>query len=127
MQNSDEELHEMLIAVRQDSYIAPHRHHNKIESHHVIEGSYTAVIFNEDGSILDFIKLGQSENTYYRLNAAYYHTLILHTPIVVLHEVTQGPFNLKDTEFASFAPKENEEGCLEYIDNIAENLLHSAN
>lgn len=121
--NPEEQLHEMLIAIRQNSYITPHRHNNKVESLHVIEGAATVVIFNNDGSILKSIKLNTSENFYYRLNSAYYHTLILHSPILVLHEVTQGPFNLKDSDFASFAPKENDENCLKYIDNITEKLL----
>ena len=120
----NDDLHEMLIAIRQGSYIAPHRHHNKVESHHVIEGTYTVVIFNDDGSIRDSFKLGNSENFYYRLNAPYYHTLILHSPILVLHEVTQGPFNINDSDFAPFAPKENEEGSSEYMENIANKMLN---
>lgn len=123
--NSDVKLHEMLIAIRQDSYIGPHRHHNKAESLHVIEGAATVVIFNNDGSIMNSIKLSNSGTFYYRLNTAYYHTLILHTPILVLHEVTQGPFNLSDSDFAPFAPQEKEKGSLEYMNNLAATILNS--
>lgn len=123
--NSEEKLHEMLIAIRKDSYIPPHRHHNKAESLHVIEGAFTVVIFNNDGSIKKSIKLSSSDIFYYRLNAAHYHTLILHTPIVVLHEVTQGPFNKNDSDFAPFAPKEKEKEFIKYINDIQESLSDS--
>ena len=62
-------LHEMLIAIRSDSYIRPHRHHQKIESFHLVDGSVDVVIFNDDGSIADVVELSIQGNFYYRLDS----------------------------------------------------------
>lgn len=113
--NSQDDLHEMLIAISKESYITPHRHHNKVESLHVVEGEVTVVIFNEDGTISEFVELSDQTTFFYRLNATLYHTLIIHSPVLVLHEVTQGPFNVEDSDFADFSPKESDTDRLIYL------------
>lgn len=115
--SSEDSLHEMLIAMRSDSYIRPHRHYNKIESFHWIEGRADIVIFNESGQIQDIIALGPDKNFYYRLSDPFYHTVIIHSPIFVIHEITNGPFVAQDSDFASFAPEDGEH-AREYISNL---------
>src|SRR5687768_8037033 len=44
-------LHEMLIVHTRDTYVRPHKHLNKSESFHVIEGTVDVVIFNESGDV----------------------------------------------------------------------------
>ena len=48
---TDDLLQEMFIAISSDSYIRPHRHKNKAESFHLIEGEADIVVFYDDGSI----------------------------------------------------------------------------
>lgn len=101
-------LHEMVIAIRSDSYIRPHRHHNKVESFHLIEGRADIVILNDDGDILDVVKLGNEYCFYYRLVMPYYHTLLIYSPILVIHEITNGPFDINAADFALFSPAEHD-------------------
>jgi cupin fold WbuC family metalloprotein len=106
-------LHEMIIAIRANSYIRPHRHHNKVESFHLVEGCVDVVIFSDDGEVVDVITLGEEHNFYYRLDKPHYHTLIIRTPILVIHEITNGPFDINASDFAIFSP---EEGSIESED-----------
>jgi cupin fold WbuC family metalloprotein len=101
-------LHEMLIATRADSYVRPHRHHNKVESFHLIDGTADIVIFEDDGEIADVISLGPGKNFYYRLELPKYHTLLINSPLLVVHEITNGPFDITQSDFASFSPAEGE-------------------
>jgi cupin fold WbuC family metalloprotein len=114
----EESLHEMLIAISSESYIRPHRHLKKTESFHLIEGEADIIIFLDDGSIKDVIRLSESENFYYRLDIPSYHSLLIHSPVLVIHEVTNGPFDSSASELASFSPEEGSEGVKTYIDEL---------
>lgn len=114
--SNEDSLHEMLIAIRSDSYICPHRHLNKIESFHWVEGKAEVVILDEKGGVIDVVKLGPDDHFYYRLSAPYYHTLLVHSPILVIHEITNGPFDPTASDFAPFAPGEDK--ALEYITSL---------
>ena len=102
-------LHEMLIVHAQDTYVRPHRHLNKSESFHVIEGVVDVVIYEENGSIKEVISLGDYASGrcfFYRINDPFYHTLLIRSDFVVFHETTNGPFNREETEFAPWSPQE---------------------
>ena len=116
--NANDNLHEMLIAIRADSYIRPHRHHNKIESFHLIEGRADIIIMTDDGEIKEVVALGQQHNFYYRLATPYYHTLLIHSPVLVIHEITNGPFNAMESDFAAFAPEEGAVNMGKYVDML---------
>lgn len=116
-------LHEMLIAMRYDSYVCPHRHLHKVESFHLVEGRADVVIFNESGEVIDVVKLGPEHNFYYRLDAPYYHTLLIYSPLLVIHETTNGPFNPSDTDFAPFAPAEASHKVMEYITSLKQSNM----
>lgn len=119
----DDALHEMLIAIRSDSYICPHRHCNKTESFHLIEGRADVIILDEKGQILDVVPLGLNGNFYYRLEAPHYHTLLIHSPLLVIHETTNGPFDPKATDSASFAPAEGEMTTAQYMASLKQMAL----
>jgi cupin fold WbuC family metalloprotein len=115
---SSDRLHEMLIAIRFDSYIRPHRHEKKIESFHLVEGSADIVILNDDGTIIDVIGLSPDQNFYYRLDLPYYHTLLINSPVLVIHEITNGPFDRTQSDFAAFSPSEGEPTTINYIEQL---------
>ncbi len=107
--SNHDRVHEMLIAISADSYIHPHKHPNKVESFHVIEGSVDVVVFEDDGAIADVVELGDTSSGrafYYRLSDSLFHTLLIHSDYLVVHEVTGGPFAPEDTVLATFAPPE---------------------
>lgn len=116
--HSTDFLHEMLIAMRQDTYIRPHRHAKKIESFHLIDGAADVVIFDEAGEIDDVIELGPDHNFFYRLETPRYHTVIINSPVFVMHEVTNGPFNPTEADFASFSPAEGKKESRVYLGEL---------
>ena len=124
--NSDP-LHEMLIAISSDSYIHPHRHINKSESFHILDGEVDVVVFDNDGNIEDVIQLGakgSGRNFYYRLSESAFHTLLIRPDVLVVHEVTNGPFATDGTVLAPFAPKEDQaEAVQTYMQDLSHRVL----
>lgn len=122
--SSTDNLHEMFIAIRSDSYIRPHRHHNKSEAFHLIEGRADIVILNEEGDIHEIIRLGKEYCFYYRLSSSYYHTLIIHSPLLIIHEITNGPFNANESDFGKFSPSDTEKAAANlYIEMLKNKIL----
>jgi cupin fold WbuC family metalloprotein len=108
---NDDVMHEMLIAISAESYIHPHKHLEKSESFHIVEGKADVIIFDENGGISDAFELGipgSDRQFFYRLSESKFHTIIIRSDYLVVHEVTNGPFSKKDSVLASFAPSENE-------------------
>ena len=106
----NDDIHEMIIAIAKETYVKPHKHENKCESFHMIEGSLLVVLFNEHGLIEKQILMGDflSGNIfYYRIESGTFHTVIPYTDTVIFHETTKGPFNPADTVYASWAPDES--------------------
>ena len=104
-------LHEMLIAITPGSYIHPHRHLEKSESFHIVEGIVDVIVFNESGDITNIIELGQpgsGRSFFYRMSESKFHTLRIHSDILVVHEVTNGPFQEAKSVMADFAPLESD-------------------
>jgi cupin fold WbuC family metalloprotein len=109
--SNDDALHEMLIAIAADSYIHPHKHLAKSESFHIVEGEVDVAVFDDAGEIVDVIDLGapgSGRQFYYRLDHGAFHTLLIRTPFLVVHEVTNGPFERAGTAMAAFAPPEQD-------------------
>jgi cupin fold WbuC family metalloprotein len=117
-----DKVHEMIIAVCYNSYIRPHKHNAKMESFHLIEGEANILIFESNGSIKQNIKLGFGDNIVYRIDKDFYHTIVPTTPILVIHEVTNGPFIQDNSEYAEFSPEEGSYRVKEY-----KNMLRNIN
>ena len=124
--SADDAVHEMLIVHARDVYVPPHKHINKTESFHIIEGSVDIVIFSESGHVTEVIPLGKDSpevNFYYRISDPLYHTLLITSDIVVFHETTKGPFKKEDTIYAPWAPNGlNPEANRKYIQDLKESV-----
>ena len=108
----DEKIHEMLIIHEKSCYVRPHKHINKVESFHIIEGRVDILLFDENGRINNLIPMGDyasGRKFFYRLPPSHFHTLIIRSEVLVFHEITNGPFNPDDTVWADWAPVETEE------------------
>lgn len=117
----DDRLHEMLIVLERGTYIRPHRHGAKSESFHIIEGELDVVIFHDDGSIRDVVRMGpfgSGRAFYYRVMESCYHSVLINTPYALFHETTNGPFNRGDTEFAPWSPTEGDAVVAAYLEKI---------
>ena len=115
-------LHEMLIALDKRTYIRPHKHLAKSESFHVIEGVVDVVLFSDDGKIARVLALGDpasGRNFFYRLAGPAFHTLIIRSEILIIHETTNGPFRQGDAIFADWAPEESQTAQAKaYMDSV---------
>ena len=104
-------IHEMLIVHEKSCYVHPHKHIGKTESFHIIEGTVDIILFDEDGQINEIIPMGDyasGRKFFYRLPPSRYHTLMIQSDVLVFHEITNGPFKLEDTVWASWAPLETD-------------------
>ncbi len=107
--STNDTLHEMFIALHKGAYIRPHKHSDKAESFHIIEGSVDIVLFDDKGSINNIIHMDEyysGQTFYYRIDAFEYHTLIIRSDVLVFHETTTGPFDREDNKFAPWSPEE---------------------
>jgi len=108
---SDDLLHEMLIAIRPGSYIRPHKHPGKSETFHLIKGAVDIVTFTDDGEIGTVVELaaGDPRKAFcYRMSEPIFHTLAIHSDLLVVHEITNGPFRREGTVYANFAPQDDD-------------------
>lgn len=99
-------IQEMIILINRESYVSPHRHANKCESFHLIEGSADIVVFKDNGTIEKVIPFSRDKAFFYRLDTQRYHTIVVRSGNIIFHEVTNGPFARNATEYAPFAPLE---------------------
>lgn len=114
-------LHEMFIVHTSNCYVRPHKHLGKAESMAILEGEVDVVLFHDDGTIRQVIKMGDCSSGklfYYRLSEPVYHTLIIRTQFLVFHEITEGPFLREDTVFPDWAPEEQTTGRETFIARI---------
>lgn len=114
-------LHEMLIVLGRGTYIRPHRHGGKSESFHLIEGELDVVVFHDDGSVREVVRMGpfgSGKTFYYRLTEPCYHTVLVNTPYALFHETTNGPFDRGDTEFAPWSPAEGDPGAAAFAETV---------
>lgn len=110
--SSDDTLHEMFIVIKKGSYIRPHKHPGKSEAFHMVHGSARVVIYNDNGTIYEVVELAAGSPIkpfYYRMSKPYFHTLLLESDLMIMHEITNGPFVPGGTLFADFAPEEGDE------------------
>lgn len=120
---NDDALHEMVIVISADSYIHPHRHVGKSESFHIVEGEVDVVVFDDTGKLSEVIQLGAPASGrcfYYRLSESAFHTLLIRSDYLIVHEVTNGPFDRDRTVLATFAPTEDrEEEARAYMQRVS--------
>ena len=115
-------LHEMLIIHVKDTYVPPHKHLHKSESLSVIEGIVDVLILDEQGKVQEVIPMGDyasGKNFYYRMQTAFYHTLLIKSDFLVFHEGTKGPFDRTDTVFSPWAPQHKDsQACQIYLQQL---------
>lgn len=98
----------------------PHMHPDKCEAFIILKGSILFVIFDEKGNILRHQILAQGSDCLgLEIPPQTYHTLIALEEGTVIFEIKHGPYNaLTDKVFATWSPKEGEEGYQLFKQNI---------
>lgn len=123
-ESPDSELHEMFIVHERSAYVRPHKHRNRDESFQVLSGEADIVIFDDNGEITDFTRLGEygsGKPFYCRLPMGTFHMVIIRSETLVFCEATVGPFNPENMEFASWAPEDGE-AAWEYVASISKKI-----
>lgn len=126
-QNKDDHMpHEMLIVHLKGAYVRPHKHIAKSESFHFIEGFAEVVILDDKGKIFDVVSMGaygSDQIFYYRIPENYYHTLVIHSDVLIFHESTRGPHKKEETVYASWAPDgSNDDENIRYMKELRESV-----
>ena len=125
--NKTDSLHNMMIALCNDTYVRPHKHIKKPETFHVVKGRMKIVIFEDYGRVKDVIKLGNylsKTGFFYRLDGDEYHTVIPLSEFVVFHESTTGPFRRENTLYAEWSPEESDKvGCKHFMNWISDSTI----
>ena len=118
----DDPLQRMLNCLEPDSYIQPHKHENpdKCEAFILLKGKLLVIEFDNDGNVISHAILEAGTGVYgAEIAARIYHCIIALESGSVVYEVKNGPYSpLNDKNFATWAPKEGEEECLSYMENL---------
>ena len=110
-QTTDDLLHEMLIVHNRGAYVRPHKHIDKSESIHIIEGLVDLILFDDNGDVSRLLRLGdyQSGRLFYlRMATPIFHMFIIRSETLIFHETTNGPFNRSQTVFAPWSPSDTD-------------------
>ena len=107
----DSQLHEMFILFEHGTYIRPHKHIGKSESVHIVEGAFDMILFSDSGEVENVIRMGDyssGKEFYFRSDKPVYHSYIIRSSVVIIHETTTGPFDRTQTIFADWAPQDED-------------------
>jgi cupin fold WbuC family metalloprotein len=124
-QKSKSPFHNMLILQRRENgYRRPHRHSEKGESWHLIEGEMGAFVFDQNGKITDSCLMRPDGVFFYHLEANQYHTVIPLSDVTIFHESKLGPFlGEGDSIFPAWAPDHSDSRVFEAYQNNLINML----
>ncbi len=115
-------INRMLNAFEPGTYIEPHKHENpdKREVFVLLRGSLVVVFFDNLGNVTDFVWLDKDKGNYaVEIPVGMWHSLFALESGTVVYEVKDGPYlPMNDKNFASWAPKEGDSGCEEYLKNL---------
>jgi cupin fold WbuC family metalloprotein len=93
------------------AYLRPSLHLGKDESLHVLEGEADFILFDNVGHVTQVIPLGDyhsGRQFYCRVPASTWHTVLIRSERMAVHEVTSGPYVRSDTIWAPWAPDEKD-------------------
>lgn len=111
-----EDLHNMVILQRRETYVRPHKHRSKVETYHMIEGEMLICLFDEKGSLLQRKKLSPQECFLFRFDRGMYHCSVVLSELAIFHENKIGPFIREgDSIFAPWAPGSDPEAIADFV------------
>lgn len=117
-------INRMLNAFEPGTYIQPHKHENpdKREVFILLRGSLVVVIFDDSGNPVDFILLDRAKGNYaIEIPRGVWHNVVSLDSGTVVYEIKDGPYQqISDKNFASWAPKEGDFDCDQYLKKLTE-------
>lgn len=104
--NSHAWMHEMFVLYTKQTYIQPNKHLAKDETFLILEGEADFIFYTESGDVSKIIPLGTPESgkTFFvRVPQGVYHSVVMHSDYLVIHEATPGPYDREHTVWAPWA------------------------
>lgn len=119
-------LQRMLNAMEPTTYVQPHKHKDpdKREIFVILRGRVVVIEFDDNGEIIDYLVLDKNMGNYgVEIAPGKWHSIISLESGSVVYEVKDGPYHkIDDKNFADWAPREGEEGTLEFNQKILQQL-----
>jgi cupin fold WbuC family metalloprotein len=101
----DANFHEMIIMEYRDKYFRPHKHLEKGESCHIIQGEVAMFAFDDMGHVTHSHIVGRNGNMICRVGIDQWHTVVPLTEYAIYHESKPGPFlGASDSIYPEWAP-----------------------
>lgn len=121
--NHDDKVQDMVIVICYDCYIPPHRQLKKKKSYKIIDGAMAVFFFDDNGNIVRKKKIGVigSQHPFIiSFTSSEWHTILPLSDFVIYMETTSGPYIKEQTEFASWAPTndDSEDQVLKFLQNL---------
>lgn len=115
-------FHDMIILERAGRYYRPHKHLQKGETWHILEGTMAVFVFDTDGSLIEANTISDGE--IYRLSLDTFHALIPISDIIIYHESKPGPFlGQIDSLYPDWAPDGSDPAeTTAFIDKLRQSL-----
>jgi glucose-6-phosphate isomerase len=114
-ESPEAELHNMIMVQYAGKYFIPHKHSEKGEILHIIEGELGVFIFDEDGEVTEACRMGAEGNMIYGIGENMYHAYVPLTEVVVYHESKSGPFTSGDSIFAPWGPDMDDKEAVQHF------------
>jgi cupin fold WbuC family metalloprotein len=122
----DEVVNRMLNALEADTYVQPHKHEDpdKHEVFIILSGKAAIIEFDDRGNIIDSYIIEAGTGNYgIEIPPRTWHSIIALTNGTVVYEIKEGPYSpINDKNFASWAPKEGDENCKAFNDNLLKKI-----
>jgi cupin fold WbuC family metalloprotein len=110
------------------TYVTPHRHIDppKSETFLLIRGSVDFLTFDDTGNLTSITRLGSDGEYGIDVAPGIWHSLVVITDIAICFEIKPGPYTAaSDKDFAPWAPREGDPGCLAYVEKLAQEIRAS--
>ena len=126
--SAEDRLHEMLIVHHREASVRSYRHLGKAESMHIVQDETDLVLFEDAGNVTEVIGMGEFRSGrpfYYRISEPIYHSLVIRSEWLVFHEVTSGPLRREESEFAPWAPADDDAPAVQVFLALTEHQLRT--
>lgn len=121
----EDRLHDMIIVFRCDTYFRPHRHLERQQSFHVLEGALRLVILDNEGEIVRVLDIAAGEQNgafITRIPAGHWYSFVFRSKWLVIQEIAPGPMIPNEREYAPFAPAEGDPSGPAYAEFLRERV-----
>ena len=111
--------------ILEDSYMHPHLHpgKEKIEKMYLIQGSFSLILFDSKGEVIESIVLEKGKKESIEVPAFTWHTYVMLSDKVIIYETMEGFYDPKTWKvLASWAPEESSRQSLQYIESLTEQI-----